>query len=262
VSEPSLRKEALLASLTTRSLGRKLFLFEELDSTNACARTLADSGIEEGTVVIAEYQTSGRGRQGRIWMSERGKNLLLSIVFRPPPEAPMWQLPFLLSEGAARGVEHVIGTRVHTKWPNDLVLNGRKCAGILVEQSASEGAATAIAGIGINVNQSAFPEELAITATSLKIASGRSVDRLQLFQTVLASIESLYEAMIRGSGEILMKEWKQRCVTFGRKITIEHGNERLEGVALGLNEEGGLIVDLPGGPRTVYAGDVTITETR
>lgn len=259
MSDSKLKKEKLLEGLTTSRFGQKLFVFDELDSTNTCARTLADTGIEEGTVVITDYQTAGRGRQGRTWTAERGKNLMFSVVFRPDPAVPLWQFPYLLSEGAARGVEKLTGMTVQTKWPNDLIVNGKKCAGILVEQSATDGITTAIAGIGVNVNQTTFPKDIVDKATSLKAVIGKPVDRIRLFQFMLAALEELYDGMCKDAGKGMMSEWKKRCVTFGRKITFEHGHETLVGTARGLAEDGGLIVDLPSGMKTVYAGEVTIS---
>ena len=256
----ALRKEALYEGLTTRSFGRKLFVFSEIDSTNACARTLAEIGNPEGTVVIADYQTAGRGRLGRTWNAEPRSNLLFSVLFRPSARFPAWHTSYLVSEAVAQAVQRSLDIRVATKWPNDLLVDGRKFCGILLETMGPAERTACVAGVGINVNQDNFPADLAGKATSLKLATGKSVDRVSLFQTVMASLESLYEAADRDTGAAMLKSWMDRCTTFGRPVQVSGGGPALDGTAVGLSDDGGLIIRHGDRMTTVYAGDVTISD--
>ncbi|HEX9615756.1 MAG TPA: biotin--[acetyl-CoA-carboxylase] ligase, partial [Bacteroidota bacterium] len=162
-----LSKETLLSSLSTSLFGRKLFVFESIDSTNTCARTLAEAGMEEGAVVLAEYQTSGRGRHGRTWNAEPGENLLFSVLLRPAiPRTSAGFLTFFAAVSVAQALEEVSESRIECKWPNDLLLNGKKVSGILLENTFEKDRVDySVIGIGINVNQSSFPNHLIPTAT-------------------------------------------------------------------------------------------------
>ncbi len=256
----TLHKEALQKGLSTRAFGRKLFVFSEIDSTNVCARTLAEVGNPEGTVVIADYQTAGRGRLGRVWSAEPRANLLLSVILRPADRLPAWHMSYLVSEAVARAVHQTIGIPVASKWPNDLLTDGKKFCGILLETMATSEGTAYVAGVGINVNQDHFPSELTSSATSLKLATGSDVDRVSLFQSLMSSLEGLYDEAGRDAGAEMMRSWMDRCTTFGRSVQVRGGGPAIDGTALGLSDDGGLLVQHGDRMTTVYAGDVTISE--
>jgi BirA family transcriptional regulator, biotin operon repressor / biotin---[acetyl-CoA-carboxylase] ligase len=253
-------KEELLKGLSTRIIGKKLFVFETIDSTNACARTLGDTGVEEGGVVIADFQTHGRGRQGRTWLSEAESNLLFSVLLRPTIEAESAGLLTLYASAAvARAIEHHIGEPVECKWPNDLLLHGKKFCGILLENSIHQTTlAYAAVGVGINVNQATLPAEIADRATSLAIETGKSHDRKALFQSILSEMDAMYTSAKTGDFGHIVSEWTQRCHMLGKAVKILQHDQSIKGTALRLNHDAGLVISTEHGPVTVYAGDVTL----
>jgi BirA family biotin operon repressor/biotin-[acetyl-CoA-carboxylase] ligase len=255
-------KESILKGLKTQVIGKKLFVFESIDSTNACAKTLAETGTIEGTVVVADHQSAGRGRLGRSWKSEPGTNLLFSIVLRPSlKKESAGLLTFYSAVFIARALERVSEHSIECKWPNDIMLNGRKCCGILLENSFLQDRFDfSVIGIGINVNQSSFPDDLAARATSLLKELERKFDRANLLQELLREADALLPCVQKGDSAKIMEEWNSRCSMFGRPVTIAHGDEHVSGTALRLDAEGGLVIDTPKGQATFYAGDVTIVQ--
>ncbi len=255
-------KESILKGLKTRIIGKKVFVFESIDSTNACARTLAEAGTAEGTVVVADYQTAGRGRLGRSWLSAPGTNLLFSIVLRPTlKKESAALLTFYSAVSIARALERVTGKPFECKWPNDILLNGRKCCGILLENSFLQDRFDfSVIGVGLNVNQSSFPDDLGNRATSLLVELGHQLDRTALLQELLRETDALLPIVHKGDVPTIMDEWNSRCLMFGKPVTITHGEERISGTALRLDAEGGLVINTPSGPSTFYAGDVTIVQ--
>ncbi len=255
-------KQHIVKGLKTSVIGRKLFVFESIDSTNACAKTLAETGTSEGTVVVADHQTAGRGRLGRTWVSEKGCNLLFSIVLRPSlPKDASGLLTFFSAVFIARALEKMTGHPVECKWPNDILINGKKCCGILLENSFSqEKLDFSVVGIGINVNQSTFEGDLETRATSLFREYKKEFDRTQLLQHLLLEADTLFSSLKKGKTETIMTEWNNRCSMFGKPVTVSHGKEVISGTAVALSAEGGLIVKTPTGQSTFYAGDVTIVQ--
>ncbi|HTY37928.1 MAG TPA: biotin--[acetyl-CoA-carboxylase] ligase [Bacteroidota bacterium] len=253
-------KEELLQGLQTRVIGKKIFVFETIDSTNACARTLGDAGGDEGELVIAEFQTSGRGRLGRSWIAEEHTSLLFSILLRPQVQAEMAGLLTLFASAAvARAIERIAASRVECKWPNDLLLGGKKFCGILLENSLQQTALRySIVGIGINVNQQTFSPEIADRATSLALHTGGMVDRKAVLQSVLREMDEMYPAIREGDFDFVVKEWTDRCTMFGKHVKVLQHDHVIEGKALRLHQDAGLVLSTPDGPVTVYAGDVTI----
>ena len=255
-----LSKENLQRGLTTSLFGTKLFFFESIDSTNACAKTLAQTDTPEGTVVVTEFQSRGRGRHGRPWAARAGENLLFSVVLRPSlPRTSAGLLTFFAAVSVARGIEQVCGKPVEYKWPNDLLFHGRKTCGILLENSLDNGNVEyAIVGVGINVNQREFDGDLSRRATSLALEIGRSVDRALLFTTIMTSMELAYRDVRSGEFTALLDEWNARCTMFGHQVTVAQNDTRITGKAVGLNADGGLILETPAGLRTIYAGDISL----
>lgn len=253
-------KEELTRGLDSRIIGTKFFLFDSVDSTNACAKTLADAGIEEGAVVLTDFQTAGRGRNGRSWNSEAGQNLLFSVVLRP--EFPRDQATFLTFYSAisiVRALEPELKTPLECKWPNDVLLNGKKVCGILLENSFQQDKlAYSVVGIGVNVNQNEFSEDLKDRATSLFFEQKQEFDRKLLFQRILSEMDRLYESVRVGDFHVVMEDWNTHCTMFGKSVMVARSGETLSGTAVGLSPEGGLVIETATGKSTVYAGDVSI----
>jgi BirA family biotin operon repressor/biotin-[acetyl-CoA-carboxylase] ligase len=253
-------KEELQQGLSTHVIGKRVFVFETIDSTNACAKLLGEAGTEEGSVVTSDFQTSGRGRHGRAWIANPGENLLFSLLLRPTLSPELAGLLTLFASVAiARGVEKEIGRPIECKWPNDLLLNGKKISGILLENSFQhEALAFSVIGAGLNVNQHEFPTELADRATSLALERKTACDRKHLFQTILQEMDFLYQDVRKGDFNLVTKEWAARCTMFGRQVTVEQHDRTISGIALRLNDDGGLVLETPEGTQTVYAGDVSV----
>ncbi len=253
-------KESVLKGLKTKVVGKKLFVFESIDSTNTCVKTLAEVGNPEGTVVVADFQTAGRGRLGRSWISEPGANLLFSVLLRPSiRKEAAGQLTFYSAVFIARALERVTQHPMECKWPNDVLLKGKKCCGILLENSIQQDRIDfSVVGIGINVNQASFPEDVRDRATSLFLEFEHNFDRAALLQVMLQEADTLLPCVHRGELVQIMDEWNSRCRMFGKPVTLVHGDERVTGTAQGLDPEGGLIIKTPTGDVTYYAGDVTI----
>ena len=256
-------EEEFQHGLTTKVFGRTLFVFETIDSTNTYAKALASNGAEEGTVVIADHQTSGRGRFGRTWFAEPGSSLLFSIIIRPTFNADKaGLLPFFAAVGIALAVETVTGLQCECKWPNDILLHHKKSCGILLESTYQYNKLDyAIIGIGLNVNQMNFSGDLAATATSLRKEYGRELDRRNVFRQIMSSLESLYTDVNRGNFDTVLMEWKARAAVFGKRIKLSQTANVIEGIAIALADDGGLIVETGSGQRVFHAGDVTFTKT-
>jgi BirA family biotin operon repressor/biotin-[acetyl-CoA-carboxylase] ligase len=253
--------KVLREGLTTRSVGRRLEYRAVLGSTQDLARELARAGAPEGTVVLAGRQTAGRGRLGRSFISPRG-GLYFTVILRPALEsASGGRLPIIAALAVARGLEQVAGLRTALKWPNDVLVGGRKICGILLESDLTgEAVNYVLLGIGINVNAdvSAYPEIAAI-ATSAAAEAGREVSREALAAAVLDELERLYLAV--QAGRPVRDEWRARLDTLGRQVRATWGQTVEEGLAEDVDGDGSLILRRPDGSRvTIAAGDVTLRE--
>ena len=257
-----LTKEYILDALPTSLFGRKIYAFNRIDSTNSCARALADVGAEEGTLVVAEYQTEGRGRLGRSWTAEPGANLLFSLLIRPSlSREQAGILPFFAAVAIARAVEPLVQTRIECKWPNDLLVSGKKFCGVLLETAIQEGRLThAILGIGLNVNQRAFPDMLARKATSLVRERKKTVDRRLLLHAILSEMESLYMTIRSGKTQPVLSEWLSRCTMIGKDVTVRSGDDVVHGRALEIRDTGALVLETNAGRTTFFAADVTLAK--
>jgi BirA family biotin operon repressor/biotin-[acetyl-CoA-carboxylase] ligase len=257
-----LSESVLQQGLETRLFGKKIYTFETIDSTNDCCRALAGCWAHEGTVVIAEKQTAGRGRLGRVWLANPNQNLTFSLILRPsiPPE----KLPLLSLYAAvaiADAVKKAIGADVECKWPNDLLLNGKKFGGVLLEASVQQDAVEhVIVGIGVNVNQEVFPEALGDRATSLSLGAGKEIDRFEVFRLILSSLEAHYTKMMASGVESILPLWLARSSMVNRTISVSQQGTVYSGVVKGLSRDGGLVVQRDGAEQTLFAGDITILE--
>ena len=252
--------------LRTSIVGKNLYHFYSVDSTNAFAARLLAHGhdVPEGTLIVAESQTAGRGRLGRSWHSEREAGLYLSIVLRPkvPPSlAPLFTLGTAVAMHNA--VERDTRLDVDIKWPNDLLIDGKKVCGILAEiQAEVDRVKTMIIGVGVNVNHERFPPEIANHATSLRIASGRMQSRIEILVEFLEEFENLYLDFERKGPQRIIDTW-MRSSSFAqdRKIEINDGVRKIAGITRGLNPLGALRVEQKDGRvEEVYSGDVVSWE--
>jgi BirA family biotin operon repressor/biotin-[acetyl-CoA-carboxylase] ligase len=248
----------IMAGLTTRYMGRSMHCYDELPSTQGVARDLAASGCPEGTVVLAEKQTRGRGRIGRSWSSLPG-SVAMSVVLRPAiqPEAAS-AFPLLAGVAAAGCVEGLTGLRPGLKWPNDLLAGGRKVAGILAELSAElDRINHLVLGIGINVN--AQRSQIPPGASSLRAECGFMVSRVELVRSMLSELERIYETFLRQGFDPVRQAWTRCSVTLGARVRVRWTHEEIEGTALDIDGRGALIVEADDGTRArVTAGDVRL----
>lgn len=259
-----LHADDLLARLgDTRVIGRDIRVFKETASTSDVAQKLAEDGVAEGVVVFAESQTQGRGRLGRQWLSAPGKGLWLSVLLRPalPPQQAT-QLTVAAAVALARAVEAQTGLKPDIKWPNDLLLGGRKVAGILTEMNAElERVHSLILGMGLNVNQTAaeFPAALRGTVTSLRLAGGAPVDRPAMAAQLLRELDADYARICGGLFRTVAEEWERRCATLGQRVAIHCGGRRLSGRVEALDAEGALLLRTDHGHlERIIGGDVTV----
>ena len=254
--------EAEIASvLETKSLGRNLRFFDEIDSTNNELRRIAENGAPDGTLAIAEIQTAGKGRRGRAWTSPRGSGIWMSFLLRPdfaPEYASM--LTLVTAMAVEKGIRQQTGLDCQIKWPNDIVLNGRKICGILTEMSTEEDSIRyVVVGIGINVNTKEFPEEISKTATSLAIETGHPVRRAPLVASILKAWEEYYETYKKTLDLSLLKEeYNARLVNLGREVKVLAPTGDYVGVSGGITDTGELIVEVDGEKREVMSGEVSV----
>lgn len=247
--------------LETEWAGHPVVYEEEQESTNQTAKMLAEQGASHGTLVVAERQVSGRGRRGRPWHSPKGSGIWMSILLRPqihPMSASMLTLV------AAMAVYDAISSRVEgcaIKWPNDIVINGRKVCGILTEMSSElDNIHYVVIGIGINVNTDDFPEDIAAVAASMHVITGEYYKRAEIIADVWKSFEKYYDQFLQTENLSLMVEsYNQRLINMGRKVYIEERGSQYEGTACGIDSEGALLVEKTDGTRTaVISGEVSV----
>ena len=257
-----LSREEILKSMNTEWAGREVTYFDLTDSTNVQARILAENGAPHGTLVVADKQSGGKGRRGRSWESPGGEGIWMSILLRPdmnPVNASM--LTLVMALAAEKGIREVTGLESQIKWPNDLVLNKKKICGILTEMSTEQMAIKyVIIGIGINVCQTEFPEEIKATATSLYLESGEKTPRSKIIAGIMAALEEYYKIFMETedmSG--LIEEYNQKLVNLNNEVCILAPTGDFRGVSTGINKTGGLMVRLEDGSETeVISGEVSV----
>jgi len=256
-------EEEIRRGLKTKIIGNRILIFDTLESTNSSAKILLEDGAREGTVIISEEQTRGRGRLGRTWLSERGKNLAFSVILKPPvsPEN-LGLLSLYAGLAVSKAVEESARIKPECKWPNDVLLEGKKISGILSEAVFREGELSGvIIGIGINVNQTVFPEEIKNSATSICLAAGKTFSRVVLLRGVLNRLDSLYDLIIERPLAQITLQWEGYCSMFGKEIRITDRHRIIDGIAVGLTANGELILDTKEERIRVTAGDVSILKT-
>ena len=258
-----IRVNQLQDGLRTKRLGRRILFSREIDSTNEWAKELAMNGAYEGTVVIVETQTAGRGRLGREWVSPTG-GLWFSLILRPklrPSEAV--KLTFVAGLAVVKALREMFDLKVETKWPNDVLVNGQKICGILTEMNTTDETVNfTVVGIGVNANfdvEKVFPQELKEGATSLESELGRKVQLEDLFRGLLERLENLYELSTKEGFKPILEEWKNYAGFLGHQVEVKSLTEELGGLALDVDHDGALVLRLEDGTRKhVFVGDISL----
>lgn len=246
----------------TKWAGQKLYVYEEIDSTNIRAKQLGETGEPHGTLVVANRQSAGRGRRGRNWESPEGCGVYLSVLLRPeftPDRASM--LTLVMAYSVAKALKECTGLDVQIKWPNDIVINGKKLVGILTEMSTEiDYINHVVVGVGINVNTEIFPEEIEDKATSLRIECGYKIQRSFIVAEVMKQFEQDYEMFLQKKDLSWFREkYDQLLVNCGREVMIHGAVEPYAAHALGISDTGELLVRLEDGSvEAVYAGEVSV----
>jgi BirA family biotin operon repressor/biotin-[acetyl-CoA-carboxylase] ligase len=263
LSEPEARelsRETIFAGLATRLLGHELYVHDEIDSTNDEAHRLAEAGAVHGTVVLADAQTKGRGRRGRVWTTPKGTALAMSIVLRPelpPQRAP--ELAFAAALAVCETARALGAKSAQVKWPNDIQCEGRKLSGLLAElRTKGSGLSHVVLGIGVNVNVTVeeLPAELHQTATSLAIEAGHLIWRAHACATLINSLERWIDLHAREGFSPLRARWKELAATMGKRVRVE-GDRPISGIAEDMDFDGALLIRSDDGQvRRVIAGDV------
>ncbi|MDN7244034.1 biotin--[acetyl-CoA-carboxylase] ligase [Planococcus shenhongbingii] len=260
----TLEPTAIQAILKTKRLGRSIHYIESCPSTQIIAHQLAQENTSDGTVVMTEEQTAGRGRMARRWHSAANKGIWMSVILRPdvvPQKAPQFTL--VAAVAVVRAIEQVTGLKPEIKWPNDILLNGKKCTGILTElQSDADGIQALIIGIGLNVNQVAddFDPEVQNIATSLKMESGKEIDRKELVSSMLQFLEQYTDLYIEEGFGILKLLWESYSSTIGHPVRARMAKETLEGIAESITDEGVLQLRTADGKlHGIYSADIEMT---
>ena len=261
--QPRIRMNKLQEALRTKRFGRIILFSHEVNSTNEWAKKLAIYGAHEGTVVIAETQAEGRGRLGREWISPVG-GLWFSLILKPklhPADAV--KLTFVAGLAVTKVLREMFNLKTETKWPNDVLVNGRKVCGILTEMNTRDETINfVVIGIGVNVNfdvERVFPEPLKKTATSLQNELKRKVEIEKLFRDLLEKLENLYELFTKEGFKPILKEWKNYAGFLNRQVEIASPTEKLSGLALDVDDDGALVIKLKDGTvKHVLVGTISL----
>lgn len=262
VSKPSrLDPMTLAATLAPMKFGHRFHLLDVTTSTQELGHRHASEGAPEGTLIIAEEQTNGRGRMGRNWFSPPGKGVWMSLILRPDQSlSSASQLTLLTAVAVCRALRAVCGVDVGIKWPNDLLVKGRKVSGILLESVAEdERIRYCIAGIGIDVNLDLedYPEDLRDIVTSLKCESGQTIDRVKLIGAVMKEFEKLYHLYREQGFTPIAELWEALSISLNRPVSVQQGDRSIKGTAIGLAMSGALVIeDESGIKHPIFSGEI------
>jgi BirA family biotin operon repressor/biotin-[acetyl-CoA-carboxylase] ligase len=249
-------------NLKSKIFGKKIYSYRKVGSTNLLGFRLAETGSEEGTLIVADEQTKGKGRMERSWYSPPRLGLWMSLILRP--RIPPFKAPGLsICAGLAltQTIKEMTGIEAKIKWPNDCLIDGKKVGGILLELSAElDRINFVIVGIGVNVNHSAkdFPRNLSQTATSMKIKLGKDISRLALLTSFLEKFERIYLDFKKKGLSAQREMIKSFSSLLGKKVAVKFGKEKIEGTAENIDENGSLVIKTKKGEKVVRAGEVTV----
>jgi len=256
----SMRLKKIREQLKTKFIGHEINYFTEITSTNDVVKELAAKGAKEGTVVLAETQTHGKGRIGRRWLSPKG-GIWFSVILRPNISAKdSYQLTFMAAVAVAKTIRKMFKVNTEIKWPNDVLVNKRKVCGILTETSIRGDVVDfAVVGVGVNANVdlTSFSEELRASVTSLDAEVKGVVDRERFLCALLEELENYYEMVLQRRFALVLEEWKSLTTLFGTDVEVTSFEGRIKGVASGIDRNGALEVLLKNGTvRKISTGDV------
>lgn len=254
-------KKKILNKLETAWAGKTCLCFDTLDSTNDYAKALAKREAVHGTLIVADAQTAGKGRRGRIWQSPKGSTISMSLCLEPKlPAERIAGLTLVMALAVAEAISELAEVKPQIKWPNDIVLNGKKICGILTEMCFVDDHYTVVIGVGVNVHTENFPEELQEIASSLKIEAGRAISREALIAATMKYFETFYQQYEQTQDLSLLKErYENLLVNLGREVQVLDPKEPYTGVAKGITNEGNLVVVCQNGTeKEVYSGEVSV----
>lgn len=262
VSAPDVLSESELQSIRkTEWAGCRIVYHDTIDSTNVLAKQLAEEGCPNGTLVVANQQVAGRGRRGRNWESEKGSTISMTLVLKPdlnPNNASM--ITLVCAMAVVKAIRVITGEQALIKWPNDIVMNGKKVCGILTEMSAQfDYVNHIVVGIGINVQNDEFPEEISDMASSLFLQTGQHFNRAQIIEATLEAFEEYYANFLKTedlSG--LVKEYNENLVNMNQSVRVLDPKEPFEGKAMGITARGELIVETWESRKLVSSGEVSV----
>ena len=262
VSEPDLlTTEAITARLSTEWAGQEIHSFDEIDSTNNEAKRRAEAGAGHGMLAVSEVQTAGRGRMGRPWSSPAGSGIWMSLLLRPtlsPIQAS--GLTLVMALAVRESIMAMTGADCGIKWPNDIVSDGKKVCGILTEMSAEpDWINHVVIGVGINVTDDSFPEEIRDRAISVWQICGQKIRRAELIAEILKRFERFYDLYLQnGNMSALLEEYNAALINRGRKVRVLDPAGEYEAVAEGINASGALIVEKDGQRKEIISGEVSV----
>jgi BirA family biotin operon repressor/biotin-[acetyl-CoA-carboxylase] ligase len=255
-------RQWIQSQLQAGYIGKEIIVHDSVDSTNGIAKRMIGNPDKEGTVILANSQTQGKGRQGRSWHSEENVGIYLSTFLRTSL-APQQVAQIALVAGVALvyAINEFSRARAYLKWPNDILINGKKVAGILTEYSKNKAHSEVILGIGINVNHSHFPVQLQHIATSMAMENGEIFERLPLITFLLNRLDQEYQSFLNEGISSTIHQWNLNSDMFGKHITLTKGTQTFFGTAMKLNEEGHLIILTEDDEEVAFnSGEVTLIE--
>lgn len=256
----TINKNTLTENLKTKWLAQKLIYLPNVDSTNQEVKRIAFD-YPHGTAVVAEQQTAGKGRLGRIWSSPKGTGLWFSILLKPniSPDQ-MSGITLVCGLGVCKAIRKYTGLNALIKWPNDIIIGNKKICGILTEMKAEADIISyAVAGIGINVNTTEFDEDIKHKATSLSVEANTAIDRAELFKEIMLYLEKSFDDYFSKPDKAISDEYIKLCATLGRNVTVARGNTIFNGKAVGVEATGDLLVEIADGTIIqVSSGEVTV----
>ncbi|MBW7573416.1 biotin--[acetyl-CoA-carboxylase] ligase [Caproiciproducens faecalis] len=259
-SPNTISPEIILSGLKTKAMGKNVFCFDSIDSTNAQAKRQALAGASNGSLFIAEQQTGGKGRLGRVWASPSGTGLWFSVLLRPDSlPVQVTNITLLAGLAVCLSIRKLTKAPAMIKWPNDIVIGGKKVCGILTEMAAEiDRIEYVVVGIGINVNTENFPEELSVKATSLRVECGKPVARVELLQEILSEFERILSDYT-DRPEAIFAEYKTLCVSLNRTVGFVRNKEPLTATAVDISPAGELVVRCGNGSLiSINSGEVTV----
>ncbi len=257
-----LSKSEIVSRLQTKWAAQNTYFYGETGSTNGDAKRLGDEGAPHGTLVVADMQNAARGRRGRSWQSPSGSTISMSLLLKPdfsPNQASM--LTLVMALAVTKAIEDVCELQATIKWPNDILVDGKKVCGILTEMNAEiDYIQYVVIGVGINVNLGSFPEELQEMATSLMLEKGRKISRAEMIERCMYYFEHYYQLFVEGNDlSLLMEEYNRLLISFEKEVKVLDPKGTFTGIAKGINQLGELLVELPDGHiEEIYAGEVSV----